>query len=214
MSKLYNAIRELCRQNGISIAKLCADIGISRSTLTELKAGRAQTLSYPNMKKMSEYFRVDISYFEAPNKARGEPTMNEDKILAAIAELDESISERFAGIERRLEAVEEKHYATVKLAEELSAHQRKQREDISELFRRIDELSEDGRAIWRSRDGRESAFRSDDVYGIIRECGYSRGEALRIIDAAGRLSKDKRHYTKPIRIGKRVPRAIVIFEKE
>lgn len=214
MSKLYNAIRELCRQNGISIAKLCSDIGISRSTLTELKAGRAQTLSYPNMKKMSEYFRVDISYFEAPNKARGEPTMNEDKILAAIAELNESVKGRLDGIEERLEAVEKQYHITSKLAKDLYAHQRKQSEDIDELFRRIDALYDSGKVIWRSRDGRESAYRSNDIYDIIRECGYGRGEALRIIDAAGRLSKDKRHYTKPIRIGNRVQRAIVIFEKE
>jgi hypothetical protein len=140
--------------------------------------------------------------------------MRTDKILAAIAELDESISERFAGIARRLEEVEKKHHTTVQLANDLYEHQRKQSEDISELFRRIDELSKNGKHIWRSRDGRESAYKSNDIYDIIRECGYSRGEALRIIDAAGRLSKDKRHYTKLVRIGDRVQRAIVIFEKE
>ena len=140
--------------------------------------------------------------------------MNDDKILAAIAELNESVKGRLDGIEERLGAVEKQYRITTRLAEDLYAHQRKQSEDIDELFRRLDALGDSGKAIWRSRDGRETGFERQAVYDVIRECGYGRGEALRILSAAGRLAKDKKHYTKPIRIGERVLRAIVIFEKE
>ena len=44
MSELYNRIAMLCKQQGISIGKMCNQLGISRGNLTELKMERIKTL--------------------------------------------------------------------------------------------------------------------------------------------------------------------------
>ena len=140
--------------------------------------------------------------------------MNEDKILAAIAELNESIKGRIDGIESRLEAVEKINRKQTRLAEDLYKHQRKQSEDIDELFRRIDALCESDSVVWRSQDGREVGLDRQATYDMFRDCGYGRREALQLIDAAGRVAKDRRQYAKPVRIGDEIRRAIVVFVKE
>ena len=140
--------------------------------------------------------------------------MNEDKILAAIAELNESIKGRIDGIESRLETVEKINRKQTRLAEDLYKHQRKQSEDIDELFRRIDALCESDSVVWHSQDGRKVGIDKQAAYDVFRDCGYDRREALRIIDAASRIAKDKRQYARPVRIGDRIQRAIVIFVKE
>ena len=42
MSDLYSNIHALCEKEGIKDGTLCANIGIRRSFLSELKAGRAE----------------------------------------------------------------------------------------------------------------------------------------------------------------------------
>lgn len=78
----------------------------------------------------------------------------------------------------------------------------------------MDELCKSESVVWRSRDGREIGLDKQAVYDTIRDCGYGRREALQLIDAAGRIAKDHRHYSKPVRVNGEVCRAIVIFEKE
>ena len=62
MSELYNKIDELCKFNNISISSLCLATGISRSTLSELKAGRNKSISSDNLSKIADYFRVPTDY--------------------------------------------------------------------------------------------------------------------------------------------------------
>ena len=62
MSVLYEKIIELCNEQKINGAKLCADIEIPRSTLTELKAGRAKTLGADKLSKIADYFDVSVDY--------------------------------------------------------------------------------------------------------------------------------------------------------
>lgn len=62
MNRLYDAIYELCISHGISGGKLCAEIGIQRSLLTDLKMGRKQSLSTETLKKIADYFGVSIDY--------------------------------------------------------------------------------------------------------------------------------------------------------
>ena len=40
MSELYNRISDLCQNHGISVGKMCNQLGISRGNLTELKKER------------------------------------------------------------------------------------------------------------------------------------------------------------------------------
>ena len=63
MSNLYKTIMNLCLEHGVSGAKVCSEIGISRSLLTELKKGRSKTLTLSTAKKFADYFGVPIETF-------------------------------------------------------------------------------------------------------------------------------------------------------
>lgn len=58
MCKMYGIIEELCRERGIKPGKMCADLGISRGVMGDLKAGRTKKLSAENIEKVSRYFGV------------------------------------------------------------------------------------------------------------------------------------------------------------
>ena len=62
MNMLYNQIFTLCTQRNITGAKLCADIGISRGILSDLKAGRKKTLNVETAYKIAKYFGVSVGY--------------------------------------------------------------------------------------------------------------------------------------------------------
>ena len=72
MDTLYNKLKILCEKKGITLSKMCAECGISKSTPTELKSGRTKTLSSSAMKKISEYFGVSVGYL------MGEETEKDD----------------------------------------------------------------------------------------------------------------------------------------
>lgn len=60
MYDLYTTLKTLCEERGISLAKMCLDLGMPKSTTTELKKGRAKSLSSAKMTKIAEYFDVSI----------------------------------------------------------------------------------------------------------------------------------------------------------
>lgn len=62
MADLYNRISVLCQQRGVSVGKMCAELGISRGNLTELKMGRIKSLKSENLTKISGYFGVSVDY--------------------------------------------------------------------------------------------------------------------------------------------------------
>lgn len=60
MSDLYNRIKMMCDAKGVSLAKMCAECGIPKSTTTDLKMGRVKSLSYAKMQKIADYFKVSV----------------------------------------------------------------------------------------------------------------------------------------------------------
>lgn len=62
MSKLYENITNLCQERGISGYKLCRELSIQPSTLTDLKMGRKTGLSATNASKIAQYFGVSVGY--------------------------------------------------------------------------------------------------------------------------------------------------------
>lgn len=62
MNNLYNKIIGLCNEKGIKGGKMCTDIGISKSTLTDLKMGRKSGLSATNAQKIASYLGVSVGY--------------------------------------------------------------------------------------------------------------------------------------------------------
>lgn len=62
MNILYHQIQQLCTQRSISPGRLCADIGISRGIITDLKAGRKKDLTATTAYKIANYFGVSVEY--------------------------------------------------------------------------------------------------------------------------------------------------------
>ena len=62
MGTMYGIIEQLCAERGIKPGKLCAELGISRGIISDLKAGRTKKLSAENVAKISTYFGVSTDY--------------------------------------------------------------------------------------------------------------------------------------------------------
>lgn len=62
MPKMYETIDALCRAHHTNVTALCRELNIGRSTLTELKQGRTQTLSAGTTSKIAGYFGVSVAY--------------------------------------------------------------------------------------------------------------------------------------------------------
>jgi transcriptional regulator with XRE-family HTH domain len=62
MCTLYERIIELCRQKGVSGSRMCLDLGLSKSTLSDIKNGRKKGISTATAQKIAAYFNVSLEY--------------------------------------------------------------------------------------------------------------------------------------------------------
>lgn len=60
MGTIYENIMALCAEKGIKGGRMCVDIGISKSTLTDLKSGKNQTIAIKTAQKIANYFGVSV----------------------------------------------------------------------------------------------------------------------------------------------------------
>ena len=75
MCTLYERITALCKDKGVSGSKVCLDIGVSKSTLTDLKAGRKKGMTAETLQKFATYFGVSTDYLLG-NEADNIPVEN------------------------------------------------------------------------------------------------------------------------------------------
>ena len=61
MADMYKIIDDLLTQKGISGAKMSADLGMSRSFMTELRKGRAKSVKLETAQKIADYLGVSVS---------------------------------------------------------------------------------------------------------------------------------------------------------
>lgn len=61
MADMYKIIDELLNARGISGAKMSADLGMSRSFMTELRKGRAKSVKLETAQKIADYLGVSVS---------------------------------------------------------------------------------------------------------------------------------------------------------
>lgn len=62
MSTLYDRLVSLCAGKGIKGGKMCTDLGISKSLMTDLKMGRKKSVSAETAQKIASYFGVSVGY--------------------------------------------------------------------------------------------------------------------------------------------------------
>ena len=85
MDGLYERIQTLCKAKGVTGSRMCLDLGISKSTLSDIKCGRKKGISTDNAQKIASYLGVTVGYLlgdEETKKSPAEPMLNEgEKML-------------------------------------------------------------------------------------------------------------------------------------
>lgn len=84
MSDLYSNIHALCEKEGIKDGTLCGNIGIRRSFLSELKAGRTKSLSTEVLSKIATYFNVSVDYLLTGNQKENPLQQPQSEVDAAV----------------------------------------------------------------------------------------------------------------------------------
>lgn len=85
MEGICERIEALLRERGISGSRMSADLGMSRSFMTELRKGRAKGVSAENAARIAEYLGVSTDYLLG-NTDRPEPQTEGDAELAEYLE--------------------------------------------------------------------------------------------------------------------------------
>lgn len=89
MDNLYERIAELCNVRGVSKSRMCLDLGLSKSTMSDMKAGRTKGISTATAQKIADYFSVTIGYLlgtetEKAPTVSSERTVSDDDIKFAL----------------------------------------------------------------------------------------------------------------------------------
>ena len=74
MGTLYESIISLCDEKGIKGGKMCVDLGISKSTMTDLKSGRRTGISMDTAQKIADYFNVSVDRVLGAEQKEKSPT--------------------------------------------------------------------------------------------------------------------------------------------
>lgn len=106
MATIIETIDRLCEERGIKGSKLCDDLGISRSTLTELRKGRAKSLNIKKATLIANYFDVPVEYLLG--EASGEQTSPETQKAPTLNKKDELLDDDdFIVLQRNLQNIPE-----------------------------------------------------------------------------------------------------------
>lgn len=82
MFDMYKIIDELCKEKKITVTEMCRELKINRSSLSELKQGRAKSLSADKVVKIANFFEVDSGYIT------GETNQKRNSSEAKITDAD------------------------------------------------------------------------------------------------------------------------------
>ncbi len=78
MDTLYDRIAALCESSGIRPGRLCAELGLSRGLMTDLKMGRKKGISAETAQKIASFFGVSVGHLLG-QEDRESPQLSEQK---------------------------------------------------------------------------------------------------------------------------------------
>ena len=78
MCTLYERIQELCKSKGVSGSRMCLDLGLSKSTLSDIKSGRKKGVSMPTAQKIAGYFEITVDELYGVEEQNEKPTVQDD----------------------------------------------------------------------------------------------------------------------------------------
>ena len=94
MCTLYDRIQDLCKSKGVSGSRMCLDLGLSKSTLSDIKSGRKKGVSTETAKKIASYFGVSVGYLLGEEeKIKADPVGTAERHFEMV--MDEDLSEIF-----------------------------------------------------------------------------------------------------------------------
>lgn len=77
MGTLYKRLSSLCQERGIKGGRMCVDLGISKSLMTDLKSGRKKSVNAETAQKIANYFGVSVGYLLGEEE-KEKPTVQDD----------------------------------------------------------------------------------------------------------------------------------------
>ncbi len=114
MGEMYERIAALCEQKGVRPGKMCADTGISRGNIGDLKMGRIKKLSAENLEKIAKYFGVTTDYLlgaeteKAPTQQGERQISDSDMMFALWGDSDEMDQADLDDVKRYADYVRER----------------------------------------------------------------------------------------------------------
>lgn len=82
MGTLYERINALCKAKGVSGSRMCLDLGLSKSTMSDLKSGRIKGISVPTAQKIAGYFGITVDELHGKEDKKEKPTTQKDDGLS------------------------------------------------------------------------------------------------------------------------------------
>lgn len=79
---MYKRILSLCNDRGIKPGRVCAETGLSRGMMTDLKMGRTKELSAKNAKIIADYFGVTTDYLLTGRETEKAPTASGERSIS------------------------------------------------------------------------------------------------------------------------------------
>ena len=74
MCDLYERIQILCDARGVSPSKMCLELGLSKSTMSDMKSGRKNGVSVPTAQKIAGYFGISVDELYGNEENKKDPT--------------------------------------------------------------------------------------------------------------------------------------------
>lgn len=82
MCTLYDRIQALCKSKGVSGSRMCLDLGLSKSTLSDMKSGRKSGVSMQTAQKISGYFGISVDELYGGEENKKEKPIVQDDGLS------------------------------------------------------------------------------------------------------------------------------------
>ena len=87
MATLYERLDALCKERGIKGGRMCTDLNISKSLMTDLKSGRKKGVNAETAQKIASYFDVTVGYLLGEDEQKEKPLVNGDEELTEYLEI-------------------------------------------------------------------------------------------------------------------------------
>lgn len=89
MGTLYEKIITLCETKGVSGSRMCLELGISKSMLSDLKKGRIKGISVPTAQKIAGYFGISVDeLYGMEEQIKADPVGTAERHIEMITDED------------------------------------------------------------------------------------------------------------------------------